>query len=131
MLPAERGQVRQQGIRDHFAAAAQRVEGTAEIDGVPQRDDGRDQSQTTGTVLLRFDGARLHGRHARQQDEQANRWRHFPLAELVGRDRADLNLQWLQDDKATDPAALPPPGEIADELEAAVTRLRSVAARLR
>ena len=79
--------------------------------------------------------ARLSDRHARDHGAQSERWRRFPLADLVTRDRADLNLQWLQDDKASDPAALRPPveiaAEIADELEAAVARLRSVAKRLR
>ncbi len=53
--------------------------------------------------------ARLRDRHTRQEHEQQDRWRRFPVADLVSRDRADLNLQWLQDDKATNPAALPPP----------------------
>ena len=79
--------------------------------------------------------ARLRDRHTRKEHAQQDRWRRFPVAELVNRDRADLNLQWLLDDKATNPAALPPPAEIAaeiaDELETAVARLRSVAARLR
>ena len=79
--------------------------------------------------------AQLRDRHARKEHAQQDRWRSFPVADLVSRDRADLNLQWLQDDKATDPSALAPPAEIAaeiaDELEAAVARLRSVAARLR
>ena len=79
--------------------------------------------------------ARLRDRHGRDQGAQSDRWRRFPLTDLVARDRADLNLQWLQDDKASDPAALPPPAEIAaeiaDELEAAVARLRSIATRLR
>lgn len=79
--------------------------------------------------------ARLRDRHVRDQGAQSERWRRFPLADLVARDRVDLNLRWLQDEKASYPAALPPPAEIAaeiaDELEAAVTRLRAVAARLR
>ena len=78
--------------------------------------------------------ARLYDRHTRDHGLQPERWRRFPLADLLARDRADLNLQWLQDDKASDPAELPPPSEIAaeiaDELEAAVARLRAVAARL-
>lgn len=46
----------QQGVRNHLASCAQRVERAAEIDGVPQRDRGRDQSEPTRTMLLRFDG---------------------------------------------------------------------------
>jgi len=57
VLPAERRQVGQQGVRDHLAAAAHRVEGTAEIDGVSQGDGGRDQGEATGPVLLRLGGS--------------------------------------------------------------------------
>jgi hypothetical protein len=55
-------------------------------------------------------------------------------AELAAREKLDLNLPWLREDGATDPATLPPPGEIAatvaEELEAALARFRAVAARL-
>ena len=78
--------------------------------------------------------ARLATRHERRMDGAPERWRRYPYAELAARDRADLNLQWLRDDNASDPAALPPPAEIAatiaDELETALAKFRTVATRL-
>ncbi len=41
VLPAERGEVGEQRIGDQVAATARGIEGAAEIDGVPQRDGGR------------------------------------------------------------------------------------------
>ena len=56
MLPAERGEVGQQRVRDQVAAAPGGIQGAAEIDGVPQRDGGRDQGEAAGPVLLRLGG---------------------------------------------------------------------------
>ena len=85
--------------------------------------------------LAEFVGlARLATRHERREDSTIERWRRYGYEELTARDKADLNLQWLRDDKVSDPATLPPPAEIAaeiaDELEAAASRLRRIAARL-
>ena len=52
MLPAERGEVGEQRVRDHVAAAPRGIQGTTEIDGVPQRDGGGDQGEAAGPVLL-------------------------------------------------------------------------------
>ncbi len=75
--------------------------------------------------------AALSARAARQEGE---RFRRFPYAELAAREKLDLNLSWLREEGATDPATLPPPAEIAasiaEELETALTRFRAVAARL-
>ena len=51
MLPADGRQMGQQRIGDHFAAAAQGINGTVEINGVPERDGGGDESQPTGSIL--------------------------------------------------------------------------------
>ncbi len=75
--------------------------------------------------------ARLADRHKREESE---RFKRYTYAELAARDRLDLNLSWLREEGATDPATLPPPAEIAaniaDELETALARFRAVAARL-
>jgi type I restriction enzyme M protein len=70
-------------------------------------------------------------RHRRQE---AERWKCFPYATLAAREKLDLNLTWLREEGATDPATLPPPAElaaeIAEELETALAKFRAVAARL-
>ena len=75
--------------------------------------------------------ARLSERGQRQEGE---RFKRYTYAELAARERLDLNLSWLREEGATDPASLPPPAEIAatiaEELETALTRFRAVAARL-
>ncbi len=75
--------------------------------------------------------ARLSDRHRREESE---RFKRYTYAELAARDRLDMNLSWLREEGATDPATLPPPAEIAasiaDELETALARFRAVAARL-
>ena len=61
-------------------------------------------------------------------------FKRFSYAELAAREKLDLNLSWLREEGATDPASLPPPAEIAasiaEDLETALARFRAVAARL-
>jgi type I restriction enzyme M protein len=75
--------------------------------------------------------AKLSDRAKRQETE---RFKRFGYAELAAREKLDLNLSWLREDGATDPASLPPPAEIAasiaEDLETALARFRAVAARL-
>lgn len=75
--------------------------------------------------------ARLSERDTRQERE---RFKRYTYAELAVRDGMDLNLSWLREEGATDPALLPPPAEIAasiaEELETALARFRAVATRL-
>ena len=52
MLPAERGKVGEQRRRDQVAVAPCCAQGATEVDGVPQRDGGRDQGEAAGPVLL-------------------------------------------------------------------------------
>jgi type I restriction enzyme M protein len=70
-------------------------------------------------------------RHDRVESE---RFRRFPYAELIARDKVNLDIFWLKDDALDDPDLLPPPDEIAAEivesLEAALDRFRKVALRL-
>jgi type I restriction enzyme M protein len=75
--------------------------------------------------------ARLSSRGKRRESE---RFRRFAYADLAAREKLDLNLSWLREVGATDPASLPPPAEIAasiaEELETALARFRAVADRL-
>jgi len=62
------------------------------------------------------------------------RFRRFAHADLVARDKVNLDIFWLKDDTLDDPDLLPPPDEIAAEivenLEAALDRFRKVALSL-
>jgi type I restriction enzyme M protein len=73
----------------------------------------------------------LAKRHAREESE---RFRRFAYADLVKRDKLNLDIFWLKDASLDDPDALPPPEEIAAEivesLEAALLRFKSVASKL-
>jgi type I restriction enzyme M protein len=70
-------------------------------------------------------------RHERAETE---RFRHFAHADLIARDKINLDIFWLKDDTLDDPDLLPPPDEIAAEivenLEAALDRFRRVALNL-
>ena len=62
---------------------------------------------------------------------RTGRFRRFAHAELMARDKINLDIFWLKDDALEDPDLLPPPHEIAAEivenLEAALERFRKVA----
>ena len=65
---------------------------------------------------------------------ETDRFRRFSRADLVARDKVNLDIFWLTDDTLDDPDLLPPPEEIAAEivenLEAALDRFRKVALSL-
>jgi type I restriction enzyme M protein len=66
--------------------------------------------------------------------EETEKFRRFGLAELLARDKINLDLFWLKDATLDDPDLLPPPDEVAAEivesLETALARFRSVAKAL-
>jgi type I restriction enzyme M protein len=70
----------------------------------------------------------------RHERAETDRFRRFTHAELVARDKVNLDIFWLRDDTLDDPDLLPPPDEIAAEivenLEAALDRFRKVALTL-
>jgi type I restriction enzyme M protein len=70
----------------------------------------------------------------RHERAESGRFRRFSHAELVARDKVNLDIFWLKDDTLDDPDLLPPPDEIAAEivenLEAALDRFRKVALNL-
>ena len=77
-------------------------------------------------------------RHQRQTTWSAEnpdgRWRVYEYDELLGRDKASLDIFWLRDDSLADSDNLPPPEviaqEIVDDLEAALEQFRLIAADL-
>jgi hypothetical protein len=61
-------------------------------------------------------------------------WRAYGYADLMARDKASLDIFWLQDDALADSDNLPPPDviaqEIVDDLEAALEQFRLIAGGL-
>jgi len=70
----------------------------------------------------------------RHEREESERFKRYPLATLLARDKVNLDIFWLKDDALEDPDLLPPPDEVAAEvvesLELALERFRSVAKAL-
>jgi type I restriction enzyme M protein len=68
---------------------------------------------------------------ARAKRRESERFRRFAYADLVARDKVNLDIFWLKDDALDDPDLLPPPEEVAAEivenLETALERFRRVA----
>ncbi|MCZ7560801.1 MAG: type I restriction-modification system subunit M [Burkholderiaceae bacterium] len=59
------------------------------------------------------------------------RWRAYDYDDLIGRDKASLDIFWLRDESPADSDNLPPPNviarEIVDDLEAALEQFRLIA----
>jgi len=59
------------------------------------------------------------------------RWRAYPYADLIARDKANLDLFWLRDESLEDSANLPDPdliaAEIIEDLEAVLEQFRLIA----
>lgn len=72
--------------------------------------------------------------HARHSREASERFRRFSYEELAARDKLNLDIFWLKDDRHIDPDSMPPPDEVAAEivenLELALAQFRWVAASL-
>jgi type I restriction enzyme M protein len=70
----------------------------------------------------------------RAKRKESERFHKFAYADLIKRDKINLDIFWLKDDTIDDPDLLPPPDEIAAEivesLEAALERFRKVAVSL-
>ena len=64
------------------------------------------------------------------EDNPDGRWRAFDYAELIARDKANLDIFWLRDESLEDSANLPAPDvlaqEIANDLEVALEQIRGV-----
>ncbi len=66
--------------------------------------------------------------------KETERFKKFTYAEIVARDKANLDILWLKDDSLEDSENLPPPAllaaEIVESLEAALEEFRAVEAEL-
>jgi type I restriction enzyme M protein len=63
------------------------------------------------------------------------RWRAFPYAELMKRDKVNLDIFWLRDESLEDSQNLPEPGviaaEIVEDLQAALDQFAEIATDLK
>ncbi len=70
----------------------------------------------------------------RARRKENERFRSFAYADLIARDKTNLDIFWLKDDSLEDAANLPPPdviaAEIVENLEAALEQFRAVADEL-
>ena len=70
----------------------------------------------------------------RAKRKESEKFKRFPLATLLARDKVNLDIFWLKDNALDDPDLLPPPEEVAAEivesLELALDRFRNVAKAL-
>lgn len=94
MLPANRGGVGEQRIRDRLAAAAQGLNGPPEIDGVPERDGGGDEGETADAVLLELGAAVAQPAEAVEANGAGERVVDLTLVQL--RRRLPAQLRSLQ-----------------------------------
>ena len=66
---------------------------------------------------------------------ESERFKRFSYAELMSRDKANLDIFWLKDDSLTDSASLPKPSvlaaEILEDLQEALAEFSAVEAELR
>lgn len=80
------------------------------------------------------DFVRCHNPENRHQHQETERFRTFSCADVVARDKISIDIFWLKDDSLSDLGDLPHPDELAtsivDNLEAALSSIRSVVARL-
>ena len=69
------------------------------------------------------------------EENPERRWRSFDYAELITRDKVNLDIFWLRDKSLGDSDDLPDPDliaeEIADDLQTALDQFRSIAEGLR
>ena len=78
-----------------------------------------------------YNPARRHERKPTWSEANAGgRWRAYDYEELIGRDKASLDIFWLKDESLEDSDNLPDPAviaqEIVDDLESALEQLRAI-----
>jgi type I restriction enzyme M protein len=93
---------------------------------------------TLKTRTLKFDDLQdfitcYHPENRRKRRE-SERFKYYPYADLIARDKASLDIFWLKDNSLDNLDDLPPPDvlqqEIIEHLEAALTSFRDVATAL-
>ena len=82
-----------------------------------------------------YNPANRHEREATwSEDSPQGRWRAYPYAELVSRDKANLDIFWLRDESLEDSSNLPEPdvlaAEIAEDLRAALEQFEAIGEEL-
>jgi type I restriction enzyme M protein len=74
---------------------------------------------------------RHHRKHTWSEENPDGRWRSYDYEELIGRDKASLDIFWLRDESLEESDNLPDPGilaqEIVENLEAALEQFREIA----
>jgi len=84
VLPPDGGKVSKQRVRDDFPAAAEVIERTAEIHGVPEGDSGGDDREPARTILLRFGRTIAQPTEAMKVDSAGKGVARLALVELDG-----------------------------------------------
>jgi len=79
VLPPDGRKVSKQRVQDDFPAAAEVVDGTAEIHGVPEGDSGGDDREPARTTLLRFGCTIAQPTEAMKETARARALRASPL----------------------------------------------------
>jgi type I restriction enzyme M protein len=71
---------------------------------------------------------------AREQRQETERFKRFAVADLLARDKLNLDIFWLKDDSLDDVDSLPAPdviaAEIVENLQAALEAFQNVADEL-
>jgi type I restriction enzyme M protein len=71
---------------------------------------------------------------AREQRQESERFKRFGVAELLARDKLNLDIFWLKDESLDDVDSLPAPdviaAEIVENLQAALEAFQAVAEEL-
>ena len=71
---------------------------------------------------------------ARYKCKESERFKCYTYDELIARDKVSLDLVWLRDESLEDTDNLPPPevlvGEIAEDLQSALTEIQALAESL-
>ena len=80
------------------------------------------------------DFVRCYNPENRHERSEANRFRPFSYGDLIKRDKANLDIFWLRDDRLGDSSDLPDPAilaaEIVEDLQAALDQFAQIAADL-
>jgi hypothetical protein len=84
--------VGQQRVRHLFAPATQRLQGTPEINGVPEHDGGGDQREAAGAVLLRLRAAIVQAPQPVEADRTGQRVAGLAFVQLRGRAPTQLRV---------------------------------------
>ena len=92
VAPAQRREMGEDCLRHRNAVPAQRIQGTAEIDGVPQHDGRGDQCEPAGAMLLGLGAAITHAAEAVEAHGPGQCVARFALVQLRSGTPAQLRI---------------------------------------